>query len=123
MPVRESELVCANCGTHLDARLRDEGGPRLPEERRLRTRARRVVVRPAQATARILSLSFACRALGMALMVIAIARGLIAAQGYQAALMPDESLLAFYAIVLWSVVGVAGFILLMVGVFVLRPGG
>ena len=122
MPVRESELVCANCGTYLESRLKDEGGPQLAEEKRLGVRARKVAIRPARAAVRILSASFACRALGCALLVVALARGFLGVQAYQAAIMPDENLFAFYTIVLWSVVGVTGLILLLVGIFVLRPG-
>jgi hypothetical protein len=122
MPVRESELVCANCGTYLEPQLKDEGGPRLAEEKRFGTRARRVVVRPAAAAARVVSAGFVCRVLGFALLVVAVARGFLGVEAYQSATMPDESLFAFYSIVLWSVVGVAGLILLLVGLFVLRPG-
>jgi len=123
MPVRESQLVCSNCGTHCEPRLKEEGGPRLPEERRFRERARKMMARPARATSRMLSGAFLCRVAGMALLVVSVARGMLVAQEYKTALTPDEALLAFYAGVLWLVVGVAGLIVLMIGVFVLRVEG
>jgi hypothetical protein len=120
MPVRESELVCANCGVYLDPQLKEEGGPQLPEERSLGVRARKVVVRPARATARAFSGAFVCGAIGVALLVVAVARGLLAWGKYSAATTPDDSLFAFYAMVLWSTLGVAGLVLLIIAVFVLR---
>lgn len=122
MSVRESELVCANCGTYLEPRLKEEGGPRLREETRLGARARKIAVRPARAVARVLSTSFLCYVVGSALLMIAVARGILAAQEYQAALMPDEAVLAMYLLVLWAAVGVTGLVLIMVAAFVLRPG-
>lgn len=122
MPVRESELVCANCGTYLEPGLKEAGGPQLLEEKRLGTRARKVAIRPARAAVRFFSASFACRAVGFALLVVAVARGFLGVEAYQSAVMPDENLFAFYSIVLWSVVGVTGLILLLVGIFVLGRG-
>jgi len=121
MPVRESELVCANCGVYFDPQLKEEGGPRLPEEKRLGVRARKIAVRPARATARALSSAFLCGAIGMALLVVAVARGLLAWDMYSTSTTPDEGLFAFYAMVLWSAVGVVGLVLLIIAVFVLRP--
>jgi len=121
LPVRESELVCANCGTYLDPQLKQEGGPQLAEEKRLGARAKKVVVRPARAAARLLSPAFLSNVVGFALLLVAVARGIVALQAYREAWTPDEALFAFYALVLWSAVGITGLILLIIGVFVLRP--
>jgi hypothetical protein len=122
LPVRESELACANCGAYLEPQLKQEGGPQLVEEKRFGARAKKVVVRPARAAARLLSPAFASNAAGFALLVVAVARGILALAAYQEAGTPDEALFAFYALVLWSAVGITGLILLITGVFVLRPG-
>jgi hypothetical protein len=122
LPVRDSELVCANCGFHLEARLKQEGSPRLPEEQRLGARVRMVAAGPVKATARLLSAAFLCRVAGAALLVAAAARGAVVAQEWLAATTPDEALFAAYAAVLWGAVGAAGLVLLLVGMLVLRRG-
>jgi hypothetical protein len=121
MPVRESELVCANCGIYLDARLKEEGGPSLPEEKRLGARARKIVVRPARATARFVSPAFLCAAIGLALLVVAIVRGALAWWAYGTSTTPDEGVFAFYAAVLWSALGVVAVILLIIAGVLRHP--
>ncbi len=120
LPVRDSELVCSNCGLYLEPRLKQEGSPRLPEEKRLGWRVHKAVARPARASARLLSAAFLCRGAGIALLVAAVARGAVVAQEWLAATAPDEAMFAAYAAVLWGAVGAAGLTLLLVGVLVLR---
>ena len=78
-------------------------------------------MRLAQPAARVAFGAFVCRLLGAALLIIAVGRGILAAEAYVTAITPDEALFAFYAAVLWLVVGITGLISLLIGFFVLRP--
>ncbi|HUT74454.1 MAG TPA: zinc ribbon domain-containing protein [Armatimonadota bacterium] len=121
LPVRESELACSNCGAYLDPRLEQEGGPRLPQEKRLGLRARKAMAEPGRAAARLISAAFLCRAVGAAVVVASLARGIVAVQELRVAATPDEAMFIAYAAVLWALAGIVGVGLLVAGFVILRP--
>jgi len=120
LPVRETELICSNCGRDLEPRLSADAAPCLPEETRFGARASKAIVRHARGPVRMLSPSLVCNLVGVALLVVAAARGLMALQGYRQALTVDEALFTLSALVLWSALGIVGLIMLIAGVFILR---
>jgi len=122
LPVRQTEVVCSNCGVYLKGRPKEHRGPRSRGETGRGDQTRPGAAGPVRRGARILSGAFACNAAGTALLAAAVARGIMALADYRRALTPDDAFFAYYAMMLWLAAGVVGLALLAIGVFVLRPG-
>jgi len=120
LPVRATELACSNCGRYLEPSASEQAAASSAAEARPSAPARKVVVHYARGPVRMLSPALVANAIGIALLGVATARGLVALQDYRQAPIAGQAFYVSYPFGVWSVVGLVGLLMLIIGATLLR---